>query len=68
METFFYDKLEKWETTKRRDRETNCEALGQQMIDAGNAFGPGTSYGAPLTRCLFYYFIDCIAKLDQQTS
>ena len=48
METFFYDKLEKWETTKRRDRETNCEALGQQMIDAGNAFGPGTSYGAPL--------------------
>ena len=54
METFFYDKLEKWETTKRRDRETNCEALGQQMIDAGNAFGPGTSYGTPLTLCLFY--------------
>ena len=45
VETYFYDKLDKWETTKRRDRETNCEALGQQMIDAGNSFGPGTAYG-----------------------
>lgn len=48
VETYFYDKLEKWETTKRRDRETNCEALGQQMIDAGNSFGPGTAYGTVL--------------------
>ena len=41
VETYFYEKLEK----KKRDKMTNTECLGQTMIDASNAFGPGTSYG-----------------------
>jgi endophilin-B len=41
MEEFFYEKMDK----KKRDRLTSTETLGQYMIDAGNEFGPGTSYG-----------------------
>ena len=41
MESFLYEKLEK----AKRDRQTNFEVLGQCMIDSGNDFGPGTSYG-----------------------
>ena len=44
MEEFFYEKVDK----KKRDRLTNTETLGQYMIDSGNEFGPGTSYGKQL--------------------
>lgn len=30
---------------KKRDKPTPVEQLGQEMIDAGNQLGPGTSYG-----------------------
>ncbi len=36
-----YEKLEK----KKKDRMTSSEMLGQNMVDAGNDFGPGTAYG-----------------------
>lgn len=36
-----YNKLEK----QKPPRMTNNEALGHIMIDAGNDYGPGTSYG-----------------------
>ena len=51
MESLFYDTLEKWDRKKRDQRETNTEALGQSMLNAGGEFGPGTSYG----RCLKWY-------------
>ena len=38
-----YEKLDK----KKKDRMTQTEQLGQYMVDAGNDFGPGTSYGKP---------------------
>ena len=41
IEGFFYDKLDK----KKREHPTNTEFLGEYMIDGGNDFGPGTSYG-----------------------
>ncbi|KAJ8300195.1 hypothetical protein KUTeg_021714 [Tegillarca granosa] len=47
MEEYFYDKLEK----KKRDRNNNHEALGNEMIDAGNDYGPGTSFGNALVKC-----------------
>ncbi|XP_064650375.1 endophilin-B1-like isoform X2 [Lineus longissimus] len=47
MEEYFYDKLEK----KKRERLTNEESLGSVMVDAGNEFGPGTSYGTALIKC-----------------
>jgi endophilin-B len=40
-EEFLYDKLEK----KKPERKTNLETLGFYMSDAGQEFGPGTSYG-----------------------
>lgn len=46
MEDFFYEKLDK----KKRDRVGNHELLGQMMVDAGNEFGPGTSYGNALVK------------------
>jgi endophilin-B len=45
-EEFFYTKLDK----KRRERMTDVDVLGQDMIDAGNNFGPGTSYGSALIK------------------
>jgi endophilin-B len=41
MEDFFYEKLDK----TKRDRISHHELLGVIMVDAGNEFGPGTSYG-----------------------
>lgn len=41
MEDFVWEKIDK----KKRERPTNHDILGQYMIDAGNEFGPGTSYG-----------------------
>ncbi|XP_063422445.1 endophilin-B1-like isoform X3 [Mytilus trossulus] len=46
MEDFFYEKLDK----KKRDRVSHHELLGQIMTDAGNEFGPGTSYGNALVK------------------
>lgn len=40
-EEFVYQKLDK----PKPPRLTESEALGQSMIEAGNDFGPGTSYG-----------------------
>ncbi|ELT91502.1 hypothetical protein CAPTEDRAFT_172037 [Capitella teleta] len=46
MEEFFYDKLD-----KKLDRKTNTEFLGDDMINAGQEFGSGTSYGSALIKC-----------------
>lgn len=45
MEGYLFDKLE-----KKRDRLNNLEALGQDMLDAGASFGPGTAYGSALIK------------------
>ncbi|XP_050389646.1 endophilin-B1 isoform X4 [Patella vulgata] len=47
MEDLLYEKLEK----KKKDRVTNAEQLGLYMVDSGNDFGPGTSYGNALIKC-----------------
>ncbi|XP_013400163.1 endophilin-B1 isoform X4 [Lingula anatina] len=47
VEDFLYDKLDR----KKRERQNNLERLGQFMVDAGNDFGPGTSYGNSLVKC-----------------
>lgn len=41
MEDFLYEKLDR----KKKERITQYEVLGNAMVDAGNDFGPGTSYG-----------------------
>ncbi|XP_069122140.1 endophilin-B1-like isoform X6 [Argopecten irradians] len=46
MEDFFYEKLDK----KKRDRNNHQEQLGNTMIDTGNDYGPGTSYGNALVK------------------
>ncbi|XP_074655481.1 endophilin-B1-like [Tubulanus polymorphus] len=46
-EQLIYEKVDK----KKRDLVTNEEQLGQFMVDAGNEFGPGTSYGNALIKC-----------------
>ena len=56
MEEFVMDKLEK----KKRDRFTNTELLGLHMIDAGNEFGPGTSYGEYLSGSFFLFNFSAI--------
>ncbi|XP_076320856.1 endophilin-B1-like isoform X8 [Tachypleus tridentatus] len=45
VEDYLFEKLE-----RKRDRQTNFEALGQDMIDAGSDFGPGTAYGSTLIK------------------
>ncbi|OQR69542.1 endophilin-B1-like [Tropilaelaps mercedesae] len=45
VEDYLFDKLE-----KKRDRLNNLEALGQDMLNAGAAFGPGTPYGSALIK------------------
>lgn len=47
VEDFLNTKLDR----KVQDRETNHEALGLTMIEAGNELGPGTQYGAALVQC-----------------
>lgn len=46
MEEILYEKLDK----RKRDRNNSHETLGQIMVDAGNDFGPGTSYGNALVK------------------
>lgn len=46
VEDFLYEKIEK----KRPNRLSNLEYLGLDMIEAGNEFGPGTSYGSALIK------------------
>lgn len=41
VEDFLFEKIEK----KRPNRLSNLEYFGQDMIEAGNEFGPGTLYG-----------------------
>ena len=41
MEDMLYEKLEK----RKKDRMTTYETVGNNMVDAGHEFGPGTSYG-----------------------
>ena len=41
LEDMVNQKLER----KARERNTNVEALGYSMVDAGNELGPGTQYG-----------------------
>ncbi|CAK8697983.1 endophilin-B1-like [Clavelina lepadiformis] len=47
MEDFVYMKLDR----KPPERINNIERLGMTMIEAGNDFGPGTSYGGVLLKC-----------------
>ncbi|XP_055898767.1 endophilin-B1-like isoform X2 [Biomphalaria glabrata] len=47
MEDLLYEKLDK----KKKDRTTQYEILGNSMVEAGNDFGPGTSYGNALVKC-----------------
>ncbi|XP_017777915.1 PREDICTED: endophilin-B1 isoform X2 [Nicrophorus vespilloides] len=46
IEDFVYQKIEK----KRPSRLSNLEYLGLDMIEAGNVFGPGTTYGNALIK------------------
>ncbi|XP_014286980.1 endophilin-B1 isoform X2 [Halyomorpha halys] len=46
VEDFLFEKIEK----KRPNRLSNLEYLGQDMIEAGNEFGPGTAYGGALLK------------------
>jgi len=46
MEAHLMDKLER----KKREKPTPIDQLGQDMIDAGNQLGPGTSYGGALVK------------------
>ncbi|RUS91739.1 hypothetical protein EGW08_000565 [Elysia chlorotica] len=47
MEDLLYEKLDR----KKKDRITQYEIIGNAMVDAGNEFGPGTSYGNALVKC-----------------
>lgn len=46
VEDYLFEKIEK----KKPVRLTNIEYLGNDMIEAGNDFGPGTSYGSALIK------------------
>lgn len=41
MEDLLYEKLDR----RKKERVTQYEILGTNMVEAGNDFGPGTSYG-----------------------
>ena len=45
-----YERLEK----RKKDRMTSYETLGNQMVDGGHEFGPGTSYG----KCLLLHLLN----------
>ena len=45
MEEFVYQKLDR----RLRDRTTTHSELGAALADAGNAYGPQTTYGKVLT-------------------
>ncbi|KAG1710446.1 Endophilin-B1 [Nymphon striatum] len=44
-EDYVYEKLD-----KKRDRLTNAEHFGLDLIEAGNEFGPGAAYGSALIK------------------
>ncbi|XP_075213447.1 SH3 domain containing GRB2 like, endophilin-B isoform X1 [Lycorma delicatula] len=46
VEDYLFEKIEK----KKPNRLSNLEYLGLDMIEAGNEFGPGTSYGSALIK------------------
>uniref|UniRef100_A0A8D8VMM2 Endophilin-B1 n=1 Tax=Cacopsylla melanoneura TaxID=428564 RepID=A0A8D8VMM2_9HEMI len=46
VEDFLFEKIEK----KKPSRLSNMEYLGIDMTEAGNAFGPGTTYGTALIK------------------
>ncbi|XP_033220460.1 endophilin-B1 isoform X2 [Belonocnema kinseyi] len=46
IEDFFYEKIDK----RKPNRLSNLEYVGQDMIDAGNEFGPGIAYGSALIK------------------
>jgi endophilin-B len=47
VEEFVYEKVQ----GSKPQRMLENDVLGQHMIDAGNDFGPGTSYGSALVKC-----------------
>ncbi|XP_025113799.1 endophilin-B1-like isoform X3 [Pomacea canaliculata] len=47
MEDLLYEKLDR----RKKERVTQYEILGTNMVEAGNDFGPGTSYGNALVKC-----------------
>ncbi|XP_028128488.1 endophilin-B1 isoform X4 [Diabrotica virgifera virgifera] len=46
VEDYIYEKIEK----QRPSRLSNLEYLGVDMVEAGNALGPGTAYGSSLIK------------------
>lgn len=46
VEDYLFEKLEK----KSRDRLSNMEQLGLDLMEAGSDFGPGTAYGSSLIK------------------
>lgn len=56
MEDFVYEKLDK----KKRDRVNHHEVLGQVLVDGGNDFGPGTTYGEDTNYQMHHFvFVHC---------
>ena len=58
MEEILYEKLDK----RKRDRNNSHETLGQIMVDAGNEFGPGTSYGELIIVILSTYCMNLVSR------
>lgn len=52
MEDLLYEKLDR----RKKERVTQYEILGTNMVEAGNDFGPGTSYG----ELYIYYFLSVV--------
>ncbi|XP_012526961.1 endophilin-B1 isoform X2 [Monomorium pharaonis] len=46
IEDFFFEKIDK----RRPNRLSNLEYVGNDMMEAGNDFGPGTAYGSALIK------------------
>ncbi|XP_018401991.1 PREDICTED: endophilin-B1 isoform X2 [Cyphomyrmex costatus] len=46
IEDFFYEKIDK----RKPNRLSNLEYVGNDMIEAGNDFGPGIAYGSALIK------------------
>ena len=64
MEDFVYEKLDK----KKRDRVNHHEVLGQVLVDGGNDFGPGTTYGEDtiwqIIKCIILYLYIVVKAED----
>lgn len=55
MEDLLYEKLDR----RKKERVTQYEILGNNMVEAGQDFGPGTSYG----ELYVYYFLSVVHSI-----